>query len=159
MPSIDVDSGQVWIGDLHHIDPTARPFPHWTLIGPSPHGIVVPALPVTHNGLACLIAPGSYTVAVETCENGNSRRIRHATVVPDPHGPLTIASGILVFIDPSYIPHWGKFQEGGLYDACCAVTLKPPHYGPAAHGFIVESGWGDGTYPIDPITYRITFIS
>ncbi|SMC08009.1 hypothetical protein SAMN00768000_3591 [Sulfobacillus thermosulfidooxidans DSM 9293] len=105
MPAIDVDSGQVWIGDLHHIDPTAQPFPHWTLIGSSPHLIPVPTLPVTHNGLACLIPPGSYTVAVETCEDGDSRRIRHATVVPDPHGPLTIVSGLLVFIDPSYIPH------------------------------------------------------
>ncbi|WP_020375120.1 hypothetical protein [Sulfobacillus thermosulfidooxidans] len=137
-PIVSVNSGQVWIGPLSAIDPIDHPA-------------------VYHHGVLCSLAPGRYTVQVTVVDDGGSRRIRQAAVVPDPEGPIILSDEPLVFIDPGSLPHWGRFGDGGPYDQCCQVILKSPHYGPAVQGFVVESGWGDGDYKVDLDKQQITF--
>lgn len=127
---VGVDSGQVWIGDLQTIP-----------VADQSHvlryGVVVP---VSGRFTPQVTMHGNYVAAV--------------TLVSDPQGPVAV-SQFLAFIDPAYIPFWGTWGDGGIYDQCCHITCAT-RYGPVAGGFVTTSGGGDGEYPVESAKTGIT---
>jgi hypothetical protein len=62
-------------------------------------------------------------------------------------GTVNVDSGQIIIIDPCYLLD-GDNDQQNKYENICKITLSPKGHGEILGGFVSETYYGDGSYPI-----------